>query len=306
MNELQHVGIAATDYGSRVEGWLVAPRTGNYQFSVAGNDQVKFFLSSNESIDNLPGSPQAYIPDGGWTNVNEWTKYTTQNSTWISLTKGQRYFFRVLHKDNANGHFQVAWEVQGSIAKEIIPGPFLQPVILMPTASPLPKKSAAAPIFSSRTPTMTACLTVGKRVMVRCQPLMTPTKILTRTATAMSSITPLKISFWVGGHWLTPPTTVPPTLRPMASMEHCSTAPPPPTAVMAAVPWHSTGSMTMSPLVTPTPTITTQERVLIRSRCGSGAVRIQPPATTNFWHPKATPEQTWRVGPFYWKPPQAT
>ncbi|NJL19283.1 MAG: hypothetical protein HC901_03095 [Bdellovibrionaceae bacterium] len=116
------------NYGSRLEGWLVAPQSASYRFWVAGDDQIKFFLSSNESGSNLPANATASIPDGGWTNENEWTKYSSQNSTWVSLTKGQRYFYRVLHKEGTGGdHLNVAWEIGSTVPRETIPGAFLEP-----------------------------------------------------------------------------------------------------------------------------------------------------------------------------------
>lgn len=122
----------ADNYGTRVFGWVRAPVTGNYTFSMHADDNAELWLSTTISPDNR--RLIASIPD--WTNVNEWTKFPSQNSVSIPLIGGQFYFIEALHKDGTGGdNLGVAWSYPGQ-SRIIIPGNTLAPwVNLAPVAN---------------------------------------------------------------------------------------------------------------------------------------------------------------------------
>jgi hypothetical protein len=82
-------------------------------------------LSTSDNPDN--SSRIAYV--NGWTNSREWNKYSTQQSTAINLTAGQKYYIEVLHKEGSGGdNVAVAWQGPG-ISQQVIAGSYLSPVI---------------------------------------------------------------------------------------------------------------------------------------------------------------------------------
>lgn len=116
---------SADNYGARIRGYIHPPATGSYTFWVAGDDNTELYLSTGESAAN--NSRIAYV--SGWTNSREWTKYTTQQSSAITLTAGQKYYIEVLHKEGTGGdNVAVAWQGPG-ISQQVIPGSALSPVV---------------------------------------------------------------------------------------------------------------------------------------------------------------------------------
>lgn len=113
------------DYGTRVYGYIVPPTTGNYQFNVTGDDNVKLYLSNNQN--SVGRTLIAEVP--GYSGTTEYNKYSQQTSSAISLTAGQHYYVELLHKEGGGGdHFQVYWKKPGDASWSIVPGSALKPV----------------------------------------------------------------------------------------------------------------------------------------------------------------------------------
>ncbi len=96
-------------YGSLVRGYLTVPATGNYQFNLTGDDEVKFFLSTDDTKANL----MLRSSIDTWTYRKEFAKAieTNQTSANISLTTGNYYYFELWHKEHSGGdHFEVLWK----------------------------------------------------------------------------------------------------------------------------------------------------------------------------------------------------
>jgi hypothetical protein len=114
------------NYGSRIYGYIEAPQTGTYYFTITGDDHSYFYLSSDEDPSN--SLLRAYF--NGWTNPTQFNKYTTQRSTAINLVAGERYYFQVLHKEgNGGDHVQVYWETPSNATPTIVPGTNLSPYV---------------------------------------------------------------------------------------------------------------------------------------------------------------------------------
>ena len=65
----------------------------------------------------------------GWTGQYEWTKYTSQTSSPISLAAGKKYYIEVLHKQGTGGNLvAVAWQGPG-ITQQVIDGLYLSPYL---------------------------------------------------------------------------------------------------------------------------------------------------------------------------------
>ena len=111
------------NYGTRIRGYLYPPTTGSYTFWIAGDDNCELWLSTDGTPAHI--TRIANVPD--WTNSREWTKFTSQQSSPVALTAGQKYYIEVLHKENGGGdNIAVAWSGPG-ISQEVIDGQYLSP-----------------------------------------------------------------------------------------------------------------------------------------------------------------------------------
>ncbi len=110
----------ADEYGQRIHGYLVPPGDGNYRFWIASDDGGVIFL--NTGGDNPAGAvPIASVP--GWTNREQWNKYASQRSGWISLEGGKRYYLSALQKERGGGdHLSLAWEREDHFGRRLMRG----------------------------------------------------------------------------------------------------------------------------------------------------------------------------------------
>lgn len=111
------------NYGSRVRGYIVAPRTGTYDFWVTGDDETQFWLSgSTNKFEKRRIGVMA-----GATYLDEWDKYETQCSGPVDLIGGERHYFEVLHKEAGGGDtLGVLWSIDGGL-KDVVPSSALRP-----------------------------------------------------------------------------------------------------------------------------------------------------------------------------------
>ena len=113
----------ADNYGTRIRGYVFPPVTGNYTFWIAGDDYCNLYLSTDATAANA--SRIAYVE--GWTDSEEWTKYSSQESSTVTLTAGEKYYIEVLHKEGSGGdNIAVAWQGPG-ISQSVIDGAYLSP-----------------------------------------------------------------------------------------------------------------------------------------------------------------------------------
>jgi len=113
----------AENYGQRLTAYVVPPTSGNYVFWIASDDNSTLFLST----DDTPAKKRviAYVP--GWTSSREWTKYSQQQSSAISLAAGQRYYIEALMKEGGGGdNLAVRWQFPNATIEEPIPNNRLQ------------------------------------------------------------------------------------------------------------------------------------------------------------------------------------
>jgi hypothetical protein len=100
----------ANDYGSLVRGFVEAPQTGQYTFWLQAVDSGQLWLSPSEN----PAAKTliAQNPLSLGQGPNDWFITTSQQSTPISLVRGQKYYFEMLHKEDNDGSddsCSVAW-----------------------------------------------------------------------------------------------------------------------------------------------------------------------------------------------------
>ncbi|XP_043093867.1 beta-1,4-N-acetylgalactosaminyltransferase 3 isoform X2 [Puntigrus tetrazona] len=101
-----------SNYGLRIFGYLHPAETDEYIFAVSSDDNSEFWLSLNESPENL--KRLVYVGETGneWTAPGEYWKFASQISTPVLLVKDMKYFFEVLLKQSSGmDHLEIAWSL---------------------------------------------------------------------------------------------------------------------------------------------------------------------------------------------------
>lgn len=113
----------AEAYGSRIRGIFTAPTTGAFTFWVAGDNEARLFLSTDNTAANK--RQIAYVPV--WTDANQWAIFPEQKSAVINLVAGQNYYLEVLHKEGDGGdNVSVAWQTPTNNAITVMTDQFFQ------------------------------------------------------------------------------------------------------------------------------------------------------------------------------------
>ena len=96
-----------SNFGSLTVGFIRVPQSGPVTFNVTGDDQTTFYLSTNDSKNNLV--ERAHVE--AWTSRDEHEKYPGQTSVSINLTANQNYYFEVHHVEGEGGdHVGLHWK----------------------------------------------------------------------------------------------------------------------------------------------------------------------------------------------------
>ncbi len=95
-------------FGGRLSALICAPQTGNYSFWFASDDSGELRLSTDTNPANA--TTIASVPDGSWTNQYEWTKFSQQHSSTVSLVAGHYYYIEANYKESYGGdHVEIGW-----------------------------------------------------------------------------------------------------------------------------------------------------------------------------------------------------
>jgi len=95
-------------YGAIVRGYIKAPETGDYIFNITGDDNSRFYLSTDTDRANLQLT--AEVPF--WSSVSEHDKYPEQTSALVPLVKDEYYYFEAHYKEGVGGDFvKVHWKI---------------------------------------------------------------------------------------------------------------------------------------------------------------------------------------------------
>lgn len=93
--------------GSLIEGYIVVPQTGSYEFNLTGNSRARFFLSSDDNPDNKTAHQILNINTVGATDHDN---DLSQNMK-VDLEKDRYYYFELTHKESTGSeHFGIFWK----------------------------------------------------------------------------------------------------------------------------------------------------------------------------------------------------
>ena len=110
------------NYTDRVRGHISPQETGKYQFNVTGDDNVELFLSTSSM--SADAARIAYIQ--GWTGKREYTKYSSQTSSTITLQANQYYYFELRHTERGGGDgWRISWKTPSNKNWQPIQSQFL-------------------------------------------------------------------------------------------------------------------------------------------------------------------------------------
>lgn len=99
-------GSAGDNYGQRVRGSIVPPRSGNWRFWIASDDASELWLSNSWKASGKRKT--AFM--SSWVNPGAFDVTPSQKSAAISLNANTPYYFELLHKEGGGGdHLSLAW-----------------------------------------------------------------------------------------------------------------------------------------------------------------------------------------------------
>lgn len=110
------------NYGQKISGYLIAPRTGDYRFWIASDDGGELRLATTGIVDEW--TRIAFTTNA--TGRRNWTNNANQESAVIRLVAGQRCHIEALHKEGGgDDYLDVAWEGPG-FSRRIIEKAYLE------------------------------------------------------------------------------------------------------------------------------------------------------------------------------------
>jgi uncharacterized protein (DUF1800 family) len=110
LTTLEDAAAYANNTGERLRGYFTAPTTGNYYFWIAANNAAELWISDSSEV--VCKVRRAYVTGPTGTAARTWNTQSTQQSPWLSLTAGQKYYFEVLHNTGSGGagsNLSVGW-----------------------------------------------------------------------------------------------------------------------------------------------------------------------------------------------------
>ncbi|MCW1914010.1 PA14 domain-containing protein [Luteolibacter sp. GHJ8] len=110
------------NYGQKISGYLIAPRSGDYTFWIASDDDGELWLSTTGD----PAAKTRIAYADAATGFENWTNNASQTSATITLTAGQRCYIEALQKEGGgDDYLSVAWQGPG-FSRQIIRKDFLE------------------------------------------------------------------------------------------------------------------------------------------------------------------------------------
>ena len=137
LSSLEGITNYGSNYGERIRGYFTAPVTGNYYFWISASDSAELWISDDSEPVNKIKRANVW-PGGGGTGYHQWNAQTNQQSKWLTLLAGQKYYLEILHKAGTASpdHWSVGW-IQDPTGTNTVPGGVV-PGYLISRYYPLP------------------------------------------------------------------------------------------------------------------------------------------------------------------------
>ena len=119
--------VTARNFGERIFGFIHPDVSGLHQFAVSSNDNSELWLSS----DDTPSNVRKIANVGSWnksavTAPGKYTQLPSQISASVNLTRGNKYFIELLHKQKHGvSHAEVSWKRPGKLGFTIITSEYI-------------------------------------------------------------------------------------------------------------------------------------------------------------------------------------
>jgi hypothetical protein len=105
-------------YIRRARGFLKPSESGNYQFFIAGDDNVDVYLSTDEN----PANKQRIAYVKGYTSLGDFAKFPSQTSVLIPLAAGRRYYVEIVNAEKfGDDFFNLQWAPPSVSVRSAIP-----------------------------------------------------------------------------------------------------------------------------------------------------------------------------------------
>jgi uncharacterized protein (DUF1800 family) len=145
LGALEGITDYGDNYGERIRGYLTAPVTGNYFFWIAGSDAAELWISN----DSEPVNKLRRAWTSGGTGPRQWNVQPAQQSPWLALVAGQRYYIEILHKAGAgtNDNWSVGWRQDSTGTNTVATG--VVPAYLLSRYFPLPPALIPGTLYSA-------------------------------------------------------------------------------------------------------------------------------------------------------------
>lgn len=145
LGTLEGISNFGVNYGERIRGYLTATNTGNYYFWISGSDSAELWIGNDSEPANKMKRANVW-PTGGGTSFRNWSAQTNQQSKWLTLVAGQRYYIEILHKAGATpDHWSVGW-AQDSVGTNTLPVGVV-PGYVLSRYYPLPVKPLVGTLY---------------------------------------------------------------------------------------------------------------------------------------------------------------
>ena len=116
---------AGDNYGTRVRGFITPTVSGNYTFTITGDDETQLFFSQNDN----PNNKFMIANIAGWTGETEFAKYPSQKSASYYMAAGQSYYIELLNKEGGGGDgWSIYWTAPGTTTTVLVPLAVLSPI----------------------------------------------------------------------------------------------------------------------------------------------------------------------------------
>ena len=109
----------ADSFATVLQATITPPKTGDYTFYIAGQDQCELYLSGDDKPEGLKQIAGVLL----WSLPRDWVADPHQQSNPIHLTAGKPYFIEARNKHGeGDNHVSVAWRLPDGTVEGPIPG----------------------------------------------------------------------------------------------------------------------------------------------------------------------------------------